>query len=507
MKMFDNILKSVGYEKSNSVVNGSTDIMKSPIPKFLYKPPFGYPRDGNIPHYRDVAKTPYIFGVIKTLTDEAAGAKWRIKPKKEFTNEDLEDEIIKVTAFFRNPNGNDESFEHLQKKLVTDLCELDSAVIVKVFNEIGQMTQIFASDGGSFLKNPDIYGYMGNKAEFIHPTEDYYSLSPNVFKKNYNDAAYFQYGWATAGNPIPFGKREIIFMSQHPRTDSVYGTSPIGILLNTIYMLIYGQQHNLDYYLNGNLPEGIVHIPGENKDTARALKNQLQSKIKAVDSLDNNVRIGHTYPILTGQDKPSFIPFTLSAKDMQILEQQKWFIKLVWQVYGVTPDEMGETENSNKAVSQSQTEVHKRKAIKPILQTLSYHYNTQLMPELDETGKLEFVFDEYDMDVEIKKMELYQKQLDIGIKTSKMIAEEEGIELPKLEEDSKDESKEEKGDLKSIRYNIGDYVKVITENPGYTGQTGQIINFHYNKDNELIFNVKFLDGTFIRLFEEEIKRI
>lgn len=503
------------------------DIMKANIPGFLYKPPYGYPRKLNVPHLRDIAKTPYVFSIIKTLSDEAAGTKWSVRVKEDYADDQEAQALAQeVTLFLTNPNGNDESFEMINKAVIKDVLELDSGVIVKVFNKEGKLSQLFARDAGSFLKNPDVYGYMGGRQDFITPegfpaTKD--SMTAKQYGSAYSDAAYFQYGWTTGGHPIPFGKREIMYIMHNPKTNSIYGTSPIEVLTNTIYMLIYGQQYNLDYYMNGNVPDGIIHLPNADKVTAKSFAQRLLAKFKKVDDLGNKTRVGHQYPVWSGEMAPSLIPFMLSAKDMQILEQQKWFIKLVWACFGVTPDEMGFTEDSNKAVAQSQSEVHKRKAVQPILDTLQYHYTTQILTEFDPMGRLEFVFDDYDIDEETKKMALHQQELLLGIKTKFMIAEEEGIDIAELKS-SQDEVNEIETELlgvqsestevqqntkdkklKSFRYGIGNGVKIISDNPGYTGICGHITDISTTKNNEFIYKVTFNDRTFISVFENEMR--
>jgi len=53
------------------------------------------------------------------------------------------------------------------------------------------------------------------------------------------------------------------------------------------------------------------------------------------------------------------------------------------------------------------------------------------MPEFG-TNDLEFRFVEYDINMEHKKYDLYQKKINIGVMTPEMIAEEEGIDVEKV---------------------------------------------------------------------------
>ncbi len=440
--------------ESGYVSPPQNDEFKAYIPNFLYKPPFGYPLNKNVLHLKSLAKNPFIFSVIRTLKDEASTTKWEIKLKKEyaeeaFKNDGKDNNVKKISDWFYNPNGNDESFNDIVSQWVVDLCEVDAAVGVKVFTKGGEFSQLFARDGGSFLKNPDIYGYMGNRDEFVYP---YASVNPNmqmpydikVYSASYAEkAAYFQYGWTGNALPVPFGRRELIYIAANPRTDSIYGRSPLEIIEDVLITLVYGVSYNTDFYLNGNMPDGMVNLVGADDDIAKAFQERLKNKFTTKDDvLGFNRRLGHQYPVYGGPDA-KFIPFQISSKDMEIIEQQKWFTKLVWSAFGVTPDEMGYTEDSNKAVSQTQTGVHKRKALKPLLKKIEYAINNQIMPELDPTGKYEFAFEDYDIDEELKKAQLYQQQITGGWKTAEMVAEEEGIDMKKLQQHKAEEEQKE----------------------------------------------------------------
>jgi phage portal protein BeeE len=427
---------------ANPLIRPHDDIFKAYIPNFLYKPPFGYPLNKNVVQLKEMAKNAYIFSVIRTLKEEASATKWEIRIKKEFAEEfsvdNFKEPIKTVSDFFYNPNGNEESFTDIVGQWITDLCEVDAAVGVKVFNQGGKFSQLFARDGGAFLRNPDIYGYLGNRNDFVMPNEYVgATINPDSIKQYnmaYGDqAAYYQYGWTGNALPVPFGKREIVYIMMHPRGDSMYGRSPLEILYDTLLTLIYGQQYNLDFYLNGNTPDGLILLEGADQQVAEAFQERLKNKYTVFDGLQNQRRVGHVYPVYGGP-KADFIPFSLSARDMEIIEQQKWFIKLVWMAFGVTPDEMGETQDSNRSSGQTQSAVHKRKALRPLLMKIQYAINTQIMPELDPSGKLEFAWEDYDLDDDIKKHSLYKLQVDMGIKSPEMVAEEEGINIAKLKQ-------------------------------------------------------------------------
>ncbi len=450
-------VKALDNSKDNSGVDIETknsDIFKAYIPNFLYKPPYGMPRQDNTPQQKMLAKNPYVFSVIKTLCDEATSNGWEVKVKDGFQDDgvDYTDKIKDITKFLRNPNGNEESLQHLLRQIITDLLETDSAVLVKVFDHKKKMTQMFSRDGSLFLKNPDIYGYIGNRADFVLPLPDGFTgvnidfggtptVSQQQIMKTYSllykeDAAYFQYGWTAGSMPIPFGKREIIYMMQMPRSDSIYGTSPTGRLLEIIMNLIYGADFNLDFYINNNMPDGAISLIGATNDVLKNFKENFVSKFTFKDKFGNNRKKFNKMPVSTSEIK--FTPFSFTAKDMEVMAQQKWFTKVMWMCYGVNAEEMGFTEDSNKSTSEVQIKAFKRKAIKPILDVISYHFNTQLLTEFFDNADpadvpLEFVFDEYDVQEDTAKHTLLEQQIRMGIKTPMMVAEELGIDTVELE--------------------------------------------------------------------------
>lgn len=449
------------------------DILKAYIPEYLYKPPYGFPRKVNINELKMLAKNPYVFSVIKTFADEASAVAWKIVVKEEWQksdeakdapSKDYTDKIKQVTNFFQNPNGNDDSFDRIIRALVAGIIELDAGVIVKVFNAEGNFTQMFVRDGGTFLMNPDIYGYIGNRADYIFPATiseierlsaintnpSYGSEDPaNTGQlKNYYDmvvsrqAAYWQYGWATPGGmPVPYGKREIVYIMQNPRYDSIYGRSPLEVLRDVVLTLVYGSQYNLSFYTNNNMPDGAIELLGANKDQIDNFRANFEAQFKTTDEFGNERRIGHKAPISSTEVK--YVPFQLTAKDMEIIAQQEWFTKVLWMCFGVTADEMGFTENSNRATSEQQSKLVKRKALKPLLRMIAYHINQQIMPEFfgtlnDEVSfdqiPLEFQWDDYDIEEDQAKHNLLEQELRMGVKTPEMAAAELNIDLNELEE-------------------------------------------------------------------------
>jgi len=400
-------LVDYGYQSSDR------GIIKRYIPYFIYKPPFGYPRtDIDYINVRKLAATPYFWSVENTLLDEISAIDWDIVPNKNIKEEKVIGKIKKIKDFLYNPNDNDESLRSIIRAVARDVIELDAGVMNKVYNKKDELTQLYTIDGATILKNPDIHGYMGNKLDYVKP--EYVRMTPIETEYYYNavlknDAAYFQYTWTGGMYPVPFGKKEIVYIMKNDRSDSIYGYSPVMVLYDILLTLLYSSKVNLDMYIHNNLPLGIVSILNANAEQIKGLREKLDTTILETDAFQNTRTKFFKPPIVNTEI--DYIPFNIDPQKMQMLEQQKWYQQLVWALLGVTPTEMGYIDDANRSNSVEQSKVFKRKALKPILKLLEYHINTQIVWELDTDREVIFEFDNYDIDEDYKKQELYEKKI------------------------------------------------------------------------------------------------
>ena len=417
-------------------------IIKRFIPYYIYKPPFGFPRrDIDIINCRRLAKTPFVFSVIKTLLDEITSAKWDIVPNEEIQEESVKPKVKSIKEFFQNPNGNNESFRAVLRAVCRDVFELDAGAMEKVYNRKGEISQLYSVDGSTILLNPDEHGYLGNRLDYV-PVYDFATLDNQQAVQRYytnylkETAAYFQYNWTGGVWPVPFGKKEIVYIKANDGSDSIYGTSPVQVLYNVILTLVYAAQVNLDMYANNNLPTGILSIMEANKDQLKATREYFNTLTSERDIYGNNRKKYFNVPITSTEAK--YTDFSISAKDMQMIEQQKWYQQIVWQCFGITPEEMGVVENSNRSTSNEASRIFKRKALNPIFKLLEYHINTQIVWELDPQREICFKFDDYDVESQFRISELNEKLLnttwtlnEIRIKDNMMPLKGEEYDKPK----------------------------------------------------------------------------
>ena len=454
MLMAKNLKNMFGLFSTKKVppVDSATDVSRDGLPKayipnFFYKPPFGYPRNIDVSNVRRLAASPYVEMCITTIIDNISAIPWDIVPKEDSDeiSTGMQVRIDEVKKFFENPNTNKESWEKIQRVLIRDILELDSGVINKIFNRAEQMVEMVARDGATFTKNPDLHGFITDREElmldatiggissFTTPEMDKLNEAGNAMEPGFispddvrEQAAYFQYGWISGARPVPFGKREIVWMERNPRSDSVYGRGPVEVLADSIQTLIYAIDHNLDYFRDNSIPPGVIGLDGSDADGIMAFKEQWEEQQRTKDSAGKWRKLFHKLPIVGY--KPYFERLGFTNAELQLIEGQQWWSKLVWACFGVTSTELGYTEDAKGMANQIvQSEVFRKRAINPILRLIEYHINAEIIPEF-EYDDIKYKYLVFDVEEETKKANLHKLQIDVGTRTVNEIRKAEGLD-------------------------------------------------------------------------------
>ncbi|MBU2249807.1 MAG: hypothetical protein KKD77_23875, partial [Gammaproteobacteria bacterium] len=167
---------------------------------------------------RQFSQTFWVNACVHTIVDEITSLDWDIVPKDGYDYDWVSDGIADVKEFFTHPNHNGEALSTVViRSFIKDILEIDAGVLVKVFdinsydfNElepksgapmlkpIGQrkMTEIYARDGASFLKEIDKFGFL---------------------------KGYWQYSYQIPAHPMWFHRDEIVYCAEHSRSMSCYG--------------------------------------------------------------------------------------------------------------------------------------------------------------------------------------------------------------------------------------------------------------------------------------------
>ena len=285
-------------------------ILKQVFPQYIYNPPYGFPKRLNGTFLRRMSSNINVSSVLKTIKDEIILTPWEISVQKGYVlSKSEEKEVEEITALFENPNPDD-TFDSWLKKLLEDLFVLAAGCYYNVLDRRGRITQLRTIDGDSILKNPDVHGsfdtretVVTNFNNFLFEADKLIARDKGSQNSNHmggeawkhlqsrygtlytSTAAYFQYNGAMAYSyPIPYGKDELVYIQMNPSSYNVYTNgSPVSDAVDVILALGYSVKYHLDFYLNGNTPEGIINLAGGTADDIENFKNQMKNATYTLD--------------------------------------------------------------------------------------------------------------------------------------------------------------------------------------------------------------------------------
>ena len=181
--------------------------------------------------------------VIETRKDQIEGQTWDVRPRKlpdgaHPAASAFATEIAQAKAFFAYPDR-----------------ELDLASWIRALAE-----DMFVTDALSIYLRPDrkkgIYGFEVIDGATIAPRIDACGRTPQA-----PDVAYQQ---ILHGVPAAdFSRDQLVYLPRNRRPGHVYGYSPVEQVIVTANTLIRRSLHQLAYYTEGNLVDGLFTSPPE----------------------------------------------------------------------------------------------------------------------------------------------------------------------------------------------------------------------------------------------------
>lgn len=382
-------------------------------PNWFFSARLGQPRGIDTRKLRNLAQSPWAQMVIRTFKHQISTVEWDIVPEDEDKEIDRKQDIKKVKDFLKAINDNKQSVNDINSEGITDLAEIDAGCFNYVYSSdsytiselplynawgevigtetglmlkpLGQrkLVKVKAVDGSTMLKQVDIRKNLLNfwQYSFKHPRQ----------------------------NPTRFEKEEIEYFILNPRSYDVYGFSPMQSIQQVIELLIQGTRYNKDLYTNNAMPDLLVSLPKLSKDQLKRLKREWNNSYKGKPH-----QMGFINWTIDKIEKLS-----ANNRDLEWLEGQKWYFKLVFAVYGVSPEEAGFTESSNRATGDSQERVTIRNAMRPYFQKFEQIHTNKTITEILQNENHGLKFKYFPKDHTLEKIEFEQQMQELlnGIMT------------------------------------------------------------------------------------------
>ena len=333
---------------------------------------YGIPLGAERREAREVGQT-WAMEIIKNaIYDQVAGG------ERVYEAPDGE-ELDEVTAVFANIVDDILVGPHLMSLDFSDL--LSSAIADMVDVGLGYWEPIGSS-------NDDL------PVAALKPV-DALTVRHNISRSgDYEEPPFYQAPFRTmGGDAISIGSvepaeldREDLVVMRYPgsqRSNEVYPRPPAMQVKRTLELLAYSTTHHLRYYNDNEIPEGFLQVMQAGETDLKKIKGEISAA--AGDPRKTSV--------IGGEGPAKWISMGDSAINLNVIEEQKWFLQLCLAAFGAGKAELGLIEDVNRANGEvEQTRVFKRIA-KPFVETFEDAVNRQILTQFDVYTSLDEPFE------------------------------------------------------------------------------------------------------------------
>ena len=249
------------------------------------------------------------------------------------TSPQLRETARRIEGFLESPDRSQDLRAWLVA-FVRDLLEIDAVAIYT------RRTR-----GG------DIYALELVAGETIKPLLDGAGRTPAPPAAAYQQ---FLYG-APAGW---YARDEMDYIRETARTESPYGISRVERIILRMNQALRKQSFDLARFTDGATPLGLIQPP----DGLSWTPEQLESFERAF----NGLLAGSDRMRVRARALPPGATWRALAGDDPLVEFDRFLLNVTVAAFGLTMDELGFTESSNRSVGESQQNVAYRRAVAPV---------------------------------------------------------------------------------------------------------------------------------------------
>lgn len=181
--------------------------------------------------------------IIETRKDQLVALPWTIAPRDDEATPEREDSkpdagAKAIAEFLRFPD-QEHTWDTWLRMLLEDLFVLDAPTIYPRMNRGGGLYALELVDGATIKRVIDDTGRT--------------PLPP--------DPAYQQ---VLKGLPaVNYSRDELLYLPRNPRTNRLYGLSPVEQIITTVNIGIRRQVMQLETYTSGTVPDALMNVPKE----------------------------------------------------------------------------------------------------------------------------------------------------------------------------------------------------------------------------------------------------
>jgi hypothetical protein len=268
--------------------------------------------------------------VIEKRKDQIEGVSWDISMREDKTAPAVED-IKLVRQFFLRPSS-EHDWSGWIRCLLEDVLVLDAVVLYPRQTKGGSIYSLDLIDAATIKRVVDITGRTP-----APPLPAYQQVLHGAIAANYT-------------------VDELDYFMRNPRTDRLYGRSPVEWVITTVNTAIRRSLHQLSYYTEGNVPEALATAPD----------GWTMAQVREFQTYWDDLMEGN----LAQRRHLKMVPFDATkikeTKQVELKDMfDEWLSRLVCFAFGISPSAL--IKDQNRATAQQVGEQSTEEGLLPFL--------------------------------------------------------------------------------------------------------------------------------------------
>ena len=262
---------------------------------------------------------------------------------------DVTADVLTAQAFFRKPDRRRPFFLWIAQWL-QDIIRWDAGTLYVRRNLNGEPIALEVVDGTTIMPLTDFYGRLPMDEDDATLDLDHLDVDGRVTPAYQQIIQGMPWVWMSAD--------DLIYQPLNPVSNSEYGLAPLEKVLLTANTDIRFQWHFLQYFTDGSLPAGFMEAPPDQSSP---------EQIKQFQQVWDELMVGDQSQL----NKVRFVPhdssFTAVKSDAWNPDFPLYLMRRVCAAHGVTPADLGFTDDVNRATGDTQIDVQFRVGTLPYL--------------------------------------------------------------------------------------------------------------------------------------------
>lgn len=352
---------------------------------------------------------------VRHLINDVRSLDYQFIPP-ENVQEDATDDIERAESWFRYPDGR-QPFRTWLAEYLQDVVRYDAGTLHIRRSEAGDPIALEVVSGETMIPLVDFFGRSPRdelSAEELADVQERISeLSPNHLWSGTTVPAFLQiiegmpWVWLTAD--------EILYQLWNPLPESQYGLAPMEAVILQANTDIRLQWFFLQYFTDGTVPAGFMEAPPDLSDPSQvrewqdawdAVMEGDQAKIRQIRWVPSGAKY---QAIKSGEFQSDF---------------SLYLMRCTAAAFGVTPNDLGFTEDVNRSTGETQVNIQFRVGTLPLVRHVEDLLNSFIAEYLHLRARIQFDTGQGTQ----HRLELAQAD-DIDIKNGSLSVDERRLKL------------------------------------------------------------------------------